>query len=580
MPLAVCRIQKIKSWGLLRGNEAHTARARNTPNASPEVTNVRLIGSPDDPDLATLVKDKIGSQKIRSNAVLAVEMVLTASAEYFRPEAPFEAGTYDEQRLDDFVQATLTWLRSTWGDGTGVPARGNRLVRAELHLDEITPHIHAYIVPLDERGKLNCRALFGGREKLSQLQDSFADAVAHLGISRGIKGSTATYTSLKKYYAAVSRDSEILNLERCLPKPRTHESSESYRQRTIEILSPKLEIINYQLGDRTRLLKQKAELEQTAKRSEKLRASLEKELQSLRQETRQLQDLPLELVAYELGLNRDKQDKSKWLSNDCTLNITNSSFSDELQNSIGKSALELLIHVNQCSFSDALVWLRDCFGEEQMLAAVTHHARTQALTIAQMVPPSAFVPPIPSRSRWGEVEYHLTRNHFIPQKLVQTLHKHGLVYADSFGNAVFLARSLALEVTGAYLHPPNGTDNAFTLYPASRRTRGWFHLSMGGSKDNTTTTAMLVSSPIEALSLAVLNAPHKHRTVYLAVDSEHGNLPVEFLQNVPSVVVAMPTVAARAVQKALSGATQLKPNTTWNQELRQRQGGRSYVALG
>ena len=435
-------------------------------------------------------------------------------------------------------------------------------------------------MPLDERGKLNCRALFGGREKLSQLQDSFADAVAHLGISRGIKGSTASYTSLKKYYAAVSRDSEILDLERCLPKPRTHESSESYRQRTIEILNPKLEIINYQLGDRTRLLKQKAELEQTAKRSEKLRASLEKELQSLQEKTRLLQDLPLELVAYELGLNRDKQDKSKWLSNNCTLNITNSSFSDELQNSIGKSALELVMHVNQCTFSDALVWLRDCFGEEQMLAAVTHHARTQALTIAQMVPPSAFVPPIPSRSRWGEVEYHLTRNHFIPQKLVQTLHKHGLVYADSFGNAVFLARSLALEVTGAYLHAPNGTDNAFSLYPGSRRSRGCFHLSMGGSKDNAITTAMLVSSPIEALSLAVLNAPHKHRTVYLAVDSEHGNLPVEFLQNVPSVVVAMPTVAARAVQKALSGATQLKPNTTWNQELRQRQGGRSYVALG
>ncbi len=571
MPLAVCRIQKIKSWGLLRGNEAHTARARKTPNASPEVTNVRLIGSPNDPDLATLIKDKIGSQKIRSNAVLAVEMVLTASAEYFRPEAPFKAGTYDEQRLDDFVQATLTWLRSTWGD---------RLVRAELHLDEITPHIHAYIVPLDERGKLNCRALFGGREKLSQLQDSFADAVAHLGISRGIKGSTASYTSLKKYYAAVSRDSEILDLERCLPKPRTHESSESYRQRTIEILNPKLEIINYQLGDRTRLLKQKAELEQTAKNSEKLRASLEKELQSLQEKTRLLQDLPLELVAYELGLNRDKQDKSKWLSNNCTLNITNSSFSDELQNSIGKSALELVIHVNQCTFSDALVWLRDCFGEEQMLAAVTHHARTQALTIAQMVPPSAFVPPIPSRSRWGEVEYHLTRNHFIPQKLVQTLHKHGLVYADSFGNAVFLARSLALEVTGAYLHAPNGTDNAFSLYPGSRRSRGWFHLSMGGSKDNAITTAMLVSSPIEALSLAALNAPHKHRTMYLAVDSEHANLPVEFLQNVPSVVVAMPTVAARAVQKALSGATQLKPNTTWNQELRQRQGGKSYVALG
>ncbi len=57
------------------------------------------------------------------------------------------------------------WLDDQYGD---------RIVRAELHLDEATPHIHAYLVPLDERGKLNCRGLFGGRAKLSKFQDSYA----------------------------------------------------------------------------------------------------------------------------------------------------------------------------------------------------------------------------------------------------------------------------------------------------------------------------------------------------------------------------------------------------------------------
>ena len=27
IPLAVCKIQKIKSWGMLKGNEAHTGMA-------------------------------------------------------------------------------------------------------------------------------------------------------------------------------------------------------------------------------------------------------------------------------------------------------------------------------------------------------------------------------------------------------------------------------------------------------------------------------------------------------------------------------------------------------------------------
>jgi Plasmid recombination enzyme len=600
MPLAVCRIQKIKSWGLLGGNEAHTDRARNTPNANPEVTNVTLFGSSENSNLVALVKDKIGLQKIRSNAVLAVEMLLSASADYFRPEELFEAGTHDKQRLDDFAQATLTWLCSAWGD---------RLLRAELHLDEITPHVHAYIVPLDEQGKLNCRALFGTRDKLSQLQDSFADAVAHLGISRGIKGSAATYTSVKKYYTAVCRDSEILDLESYLPKPRTHESSESYRERIIETLSPKLEMINYQLSDRTRLLRQKAELEETALRSEKLRASLEKELQAIRQDIKLLQDLPLESVAYELGLNQDKQDKSKWLSNYHAIAINNSSFynrhlqklgflldrtrvsdsfsemSNDLQNSIGKGALELVMHVNQCSFDDAVVWLRDCFGEEGMLAAVTHHARTQALSIAQLVPPSLFVAPTPDHNRWTEIERYLTRDRSLPQKFVQTLYQRGLIYADITGKAVFLARSLSSEVTGAYLHSPEATGDTFSFCSASRRrlmsTHGWFHLSMGGDFDSPTKMAMLVSTPIEAMSLAVLNAPHKQRTLYLVSDSEHAPAPVEFLKNVPTVIVAMPKVATIALQKTLSHAKQLEPNTSWNQQLqRQYQGGTSYVTLG
>jgi hypothetical protein len=285
IPLAVCKIQKIKSWGMLKGNEAHTARERDTPNANPEVSNIRIIGDSSNLDLATLVRHAIGSQKIRSNAVLAVEMLLSASASYFRPDAPQEAGTYDKQRLDNFVEATVNWLYSSWKE---------RVVRAELHLDEITPHIHAYIVPLDERGKLNCRAMFGGRIKLSELQDSFGRAVEHLGISRGIKGSRATYTTLKKYYAAVNQDSQLINLERFLPKTRMSESSEEYRQRIIQILNPEFEIINYQLNQRSCLLKQFAELKQTATQNEKLRQELESELRILKTERK---ELPLGLVA-------------------------------------------------------------------------------------------------------------------------------------------------------------------------------------------------------------------------------------------------------------------------------------------
>jgi hypothetical protein len=162
MPQAIARIAFLKG-GSIAATDQHTKRQRETPNANPEVQNIRFIGQPDTPggpDLETLVKERIGDQTIRKNAVLCVEMVLTASPEYFRPDEPGRAGHYEPQRLEDFKHSVHKWLDEKYGD---------RIVRAELHLDEATPHIHAYLVPLDEKGKLNCRALFGGREKRVQV---------------------------------------------------------------------------------------------------------------------------------------------------------------------------------------------------------------------------------------------------------------------------------------------------------------------------------------------------------------------------------------------------------------------------
>jgi Plasmid recombination enzyme len=512
MTFAICRIQKIKSWGVLARSEVHTSRLVDIPNANSEIKNIKVVGNDDNLNLATLVRDKIGSQKIRSDAVLAVEMLLSASAEYFRPHAQTEGGSYDKPRLDKFVDAVVNWLDKSWG---------NRIVQAELHLDEITPHIHAYLVPLDKHGKLNCKALFGTRAKMHELQDSFAAAVAHLGLLRGIKGSVASHQKIRKYYAAVNQDSRILDLERCLPQPQAAENSEVYRQKVIEVLSPQLEMINYQLNERDRILQQKAELKETASRSEVLRQQLEREL-NLLQVTNERQNLPVELVAYELGLNPDKQ--------------------------FHGNAIDLVMGINQCDFDDAMVWLCERFGEAAMLQAVCDRAIAQASNITKQHSPVIFAPPLNSRSHWQQVEHHLNQKYSIPQKLLQTLHQRGLIYADNSSHAVFLARNLDGEITGAYLYSLSHTKNRFSLHPGSRRSSGWFHLSMGGAKRETIETAMLVDSPIDALCAMPLatifdgiarNVPHQHRTLYLTLDSQHAPLPLEILKAVPNVIVAM-----------------------------------------
>ena len=129
------------------------------PTPIPKLPTFALLVEPDSPDLPsleTIVRDRIGDQTIRKNGVLCVEMLLTASPEYFRPDDPSRAGYYEPEKLADFQQSVSSWLDNEYGD---------RIVRAELHLDESTPHIHAYLVPLDERGKLNCRGYLWGQTK-------------------------------------------------------------------------------------------------------------------------------------------------------------------------------------------------------------------------------------------------------------------------------------------------------------------------------------------------------------------------------------------------------------------------------
>ena len=161
MPFAVLRIQKLKTWGAIAGSGKHNQRERDTPNADASRTaqNTMLIGSPDKSSVDA-VKKAIGNQRIRSNAVLGVEMLLSASPDYFRPDAPEKAGTYEPERLQAWTQTATQWLQERYG---------SRVISATLHLDEVTPHIHALLVPLDDKGKLNCRALFGGSKHLVAL---------------------------------------------------------------------------------------------------------------------------------------------------------------------------------------------------------------------------------------------------------------------------------------------------------------------------------------------------------------------------------------------------------------------------
>ncbi|OYE02426.1 MobV family relaxase [Nostoc sp. 'Peltigera membranacea cyanobiont' 232] len=575
-PLTILRIEKLKTFGNVALSDDHVSRNRETPNADPTRENVRLIGGEDERALEEIVKEKISTLKHRPrhDAVLCTEMFLSASPEYFRPGDPSLSGQWSDSLMQQWAIASRDWLAQNYG---------SKCVRAELHLDESTPHIHAYIVPLnDKTGRVSHDAMFGGRGgqgriKLSKLQDSYAAALAPLGIERGVKGSKATHTKVKEYYQAVNSEplTAVITNNQLAPTP--FESASSYVTRIQS--DDQFQAINHQLADRKFMEQRLERAEQRARASEKERQRLEEIVRELELKTQQLRDLALEDVAWELGLHHEE---GKWKGHGNIINIDGPKFYDFApdQQKGGGGAIDLVMHVNNCNLRQAVVWLHERFGESGAERAAIAKSREVAAEIIQLEPRDKFRLPVEDKTKWSSVYNYLTQKRGIPSNFVELLHKRGLVYADDQQNAVFVMRNLGEEpqALGAFLRGTRGDNNTFKGYEkGTKRREGWFHFHLGGQPNDPVEKVVLLKSPIDAVSFAMLEYQRlgdvpPNRTLYMAVDNPK-SLPVEQLQNIPNLQVAFDSddsgnAAARVVKELLPQAKRLKCKADdWNQQL-------------
>ena len=184
----VLRVQKIKSPRALRGALAHNLRLQDTPNADPTKSrrNKHGQGMVTIDECMSRYKNLIGTKKVRTNAVHAIEVVVSGSPERMHEMTPKER--------NDFFKESLDWLGKEFGGKSNC-------VGVVVHNDEKTPHMHVIFTPIVD-GKLNARAILGGtRHRMTQMQTDFAKNVSEkYGLERGVKGSKATHTTVKEYY--------------------------------------------------------------------------------------------------------------------------------------------------------------------------------------------------------------------------------------------------------------------------------------------------------------------------------------------------------------------------------------------
>ncbi len=521
MPYAVARIAKLKQANL-GGSGMHVSRSRETPNAdlSKLKDNQTLIHNDDlDLPLSEIVHNKIHAveqrRKIRLDAVYAVEILLTASPEYFRPNDPSKYGDYQVGKLDAWAKASQDWLQREYGD---------RIVRAELHLDEATPHIHAYLVPTDENGQLNCKKIFGGRAKMFAFQDSYAAATQHLGLERGVKNSRAEHTTVKDYYSVVNSASQELDLND-ISVVQARAVAYAQMQKDHQELERRLKYV----ADQRDLL---------SKRLEKTQKELKVQSQVNRSLDTPEAPIPLARVACELGLPPGEFDK-------------------------GMKPLDLVMETRSTDLIGAAYWLNEKFGSPATIQLVNE--RVHQIVTEQL--PDGFIPPRPERGKWGEVKDNLTRVRQLPTKLVERLHDEGLIYADEEARLICLYRDFEERVTGAVAIDLGldelGSDSkpirkSMTI-DGSKLTGGWcyFQAPRQGAID----LVVVLEDVLEAMAYATLKAEERN-TLFL-VGHEGGWMPGEQLERVDVVV------ATRAELSNLPGQVEyeLPESGSWGEEL-------------
>lgn len=243
---AILRTEKLKTFGNIGGSLAHNFRDIETPNADADRTIKNSHSLKSSAEVMDAIQLRL-PEKRRSDAVLCIEHLITAS--------PTWSG-WGTEKENEFFENSKKWLEKQYGS--------KNVVAVSIHRDETTPHLIAYVVPLDEAtGKLNAKKWLGGRAKMSQMQSDFADQVRSLGLERGVEGSKAKHTKIKEYYAKVNQDEVEIQRNVFLPDAEYDEDKYMYAERCVKSVLKDLQS-DLALAEQTKIARQNAQKAQKA----------------------------------------------------------------------------------------------------------------------------------------------------------------------------------------------------------------------------------------------------------------------------------------------------------------------------
>jgi hypothetical protein len=208
-----------------------------------------------------------------------------------------------------------------------------------------------------------------------------------------------------------------------------------------------------------------------------------------REQARCLRTLPLDSVLRLWGAQPDHDDKNKWHTQDEVLSVNGAKFMSWSRAVGGGGAIDLVMHLENIGFREAVDWLE-------------HHF--PGVTAPEPVPPrpeSSLDLPPPDPSKLGSVKHYLAAQRGIAPQLIDTIIQAGTLYADRRANAVFVLMGTRNTPVGAELR--GTTERSWRgMAPGSRKDLGFFALPVQPCPQPTAMSSALIlcESAIDAIS--------------------------------------------------------------------------------
>lgn len=181
---AIIGTKKLKTYGNIKGSLMHMMRERETLNSNGQENDILLP-----PMSFDKIKEEIEQYKGRANSVKCLELMLTASPEFFVGKS--------EAEIQEWERASLLWAQQKFGV--------KQTLMCVAHRDEQTIHLSLLVCPSVDGSTLNCRAFTGGRQRMRELWTSYAEAMSPFGLERGKEYSPAKHKDIKEYYADINQ---------------------------------------------------------------------------------------------------------------------------------------------------------------------------------------------------------------------------------------------------------------------------------------------------------------------------------------------------------------------------------------